>query len=231
MLLNFNWKEWWLIGIAVLILGESGSGKSASLRNFKKEDVGILNVASKPLPFRNTNGLVTVNKATYSMIRGAVTSPNRLSYVIDDAQYLMAFESFDKANITGYTKFTEMAKNYEEMLRTIQEDTSPDTIVYVMQHIDTDENGKVKAKTLGKMLDQQLTIEGLFSIVLLAKADERRHYFVTQSDGTNPCKSPMGMFDEVEIDNDLKMVDDAIREYYGLKKAVAPTAKSKSKGE
>lgn len=219
------------MGIAVLILGESGSGKSASLRNFKKEDVGILNVASKPLPFRNTNGLVTVNKATYSMIRGAVTSPNRLSYVIDDAQYLMAFESFDKANIAGYTKFTEMAKNYEEMLRTIQEDTSPDTIVYVMQHIDTDESGKVKAKTLGKMLDQQLTIEGLFSIVLLAKADERRHYFVTQSDGTNPCKSPMGMFDDVEIDNDLKMVDDTIREYYGLKKAVAPTAKSKSKGE
>ena len=212
-------------------MGESGSGKSTSLRNFKKEDVGILNVASKPLPFRNTNGLVTVNKATYSMIRGAVTSPNRLSYVIDDAQYLMAFESFDKANITGFTKFVEMAKNYEEMLRVIQEDTSPDTIVYVMQHIETDENGKVKAKTLGKMLDQQLTIEGLFSIVLLAKADERRHYFVTQSDGTNPCKSPMGMFDEVEIDNDLKMVDDAIREYYGLKKATAPTAKSKPKGE
>lgn len=216
------------MGIAVLILGESGSGKSASLRNFKKEDVGILNVASKPLPFRNTNGLVTVNKATYSMIKGAVTSPNRLSYVIDDAQYLMAFESFDKANIAGYTKFTEMAKNYEEMLRTIQEDTSPDTIVYVMQHIDTDESGKIKAKTLGKMLDQQLTIEGLFSIVLLAKADERRHYFVTQSDGTNPCKSPMGMFDEVEIDNDLKMVDDTIREYYGLKKATAP---KKTKGE
>lgn len=216
------------MGIAVLVLGESGSGKSASLRNFKKEDVGILNVASKPLPFRNVNGLVTVNKATYSMIKGAVTSPNRLSYVIDDAQYLMAFESFDKANITGYAKFTEMAKNYEEMLRTIQEDTSTDTIVYVMQHIDTDENGKVKAKTLGKMLDQQLTIEGLFSIVLLAKADERRHYFVTQSDGTNPCKSPMGMFDDIEIDNDLKMVDDTIREYYGLKKATAP---KKAKGE
>ena len=212
-------------------MGESGSGKSASLRNFKKEDVGILNVASKPLPFRNTNGLVTVNKATYNMIKSAVVTPNRLSYVIDDAQYLMAFESFDKVNITGYTKFSEMAKNYEEMLRTIQEDTSPDTIVYVMQHIETNENGKVKAKTLGKMLDQQLTIEGLFSIVLLAKADERWHYFVTQSDGTNPCKSPMGMFDEVEIDNDLKMVDDTIREYYGLKKAVAPTAKSKSKGE
>lgn len=216
------------MGVAVLVLGESGSGKSASMRNFKKEDVGILNVASKPLPFRNTNGLVTFNKATYSTIKQAVCSPSRPSYVIDDAQYLMAFESFDKVNETGYAKFSVMAKNYEEMLRVIQEDTSPDTIVYVMQHIETNDEGKVKAKTLGKMLDQQLTIEGLFSIVLLAKADERRHYFITQSDGTNPCKSPMGMFDEVEIDNDLKMVDDTIREYYGLKKVSALAKKAKA---
>lgn len=187
------------------------------MRNFNSEDVRILNVASKPLPFKNTNKLKKADKATYSMIKGAVSSGQSLSYVVDDAQYLMAFESFEKANETGYTKFTLMAKNYEEMLRYIQEDTSPDTIVYIMQHIDTDENGKVKAKTLGKMLDQQLTIEGLFTIVLLAKADEKRHYFVTQSDGTNPCKSPMEMFEDIEIDNDLKMVDDTIREYYGLK--------------
>lgn len=213
------------MGIAVLVLGESGSGKSTSMRNFKKEDVGILNVASKPLPFRNTNGLITFNKATYSTIKQAVVTPSRPSYVIDDAQYLMAFESFDKVNEVGYTKFSVMAKNYEEMLRVIQEETSPDTIVYVMQHIDTNDDGKVKAKTLGKMLDQQLTIEGLFSIVLLAKADERRHYFITQSDGTNPCKSPMGMFDSVEIDNDLKMVDDTIREYYGLKKNTSKNTK------
>jgi hypothetical protein len=205
------------LGVAVLILGESGSGKSASMRNFNSEDVRVLNVASKPFPFRNVNKLKKANKATYAMIKGAVSSGQSLSYVIDDAQYLMAFESFEKANETGYTKFTLMAKNYEEMLRYIQEDTSPDTIVYIMQHIDTDENGKVKAKTLGKMLDQQLTIEGLFTIVLLTKADEKRHYFVTQSDGTNPCKSPMGMFDDIEIDNDLKIVDDTIREYYGLK--------------
>lgn len=219
------------MGIAVLVLGESGAGKTASLRNFKKEDVGILNVASKPLPFRNTNGLVAVNRVGYKNIYDAIKEGNRPSWVIDDAQYLMAFESFANANVAGYAKFTTMAKNYEEMLRFVQEGTSTDTIVYVMQHIETDENGKVKAKTLGKMLDQQLTIEGLFSIVLLAKADERRHYFVTQSDGTNPCKSPMGMFDDIEIDNDLKMVDDTIREYYGLKKAVAPTAKNKAKGE
>ena len=217
------------MGIAVLILGESGSGKSASMRNFTESDVRILNVASKPLPFRNVNKLKKADKATYSMIKGAVSSGKSLSYVVDDAQYLMAFESFEKANETGYGKFTNMAKNYEEMLRYIQEETTPDTIVYIMQHIETDENGKVKAKTLGKMLDQQLTIEGLFTIVLLCKADRNKHYFVTQSDGTNPCKSPMGMFDEIEIDNDLKLVDDAIREYYGLKEQPSTVANKKSK--
>ena len=216
------------MGVAVLVLGASGSGKSASMRNFKENDVRILNVASKPLPFRNVNKLKKADKATYAMIKGAVKSGQTLSYVVDDAQYLMAFESFDKINETGYAKFSAMAKNYEDMLRTIQEDTSPDTIVYIMQHIDKDEDGNIKAKTLGKMLDQQLTIEGLFSIVLLAKAEERRHFFITQSDGTNPCKSPMGMFDEIEIDNDLKMVDDTIREYYGMKKADAP---KQTKGE
>lgn len=215
------------MGVAVLILGESGSGKSTSMRNFNSEDVRVLNVASKPFPFRNVNKLKKADKATYAMIKGAVSSGQSLSYVIDDAQYLMAFESFEKANETGYTKFTLMAKNYEEMLRYIQEDTSPDTIVYIMQHIDTDENGVIRAKTLGKMLTQQLCVEGLFTIVLLAKADEKRHYFVTQSDGTNPCKSPMGMFDDIEIDNDLKMVDDTIREYYGLKSQ--PKAKESKK--
>lgn len=216
------------MGVAVLVLGASGSGKSTSMRNFKENDVRILNVASKPLPFRNVNKLKKADKATYAMIKGAVKSGQTLSYVVDDAQYLMAFESFDKINETGYSKFSVMAKNYEDMLRTIQEDTSPDTIVYIMQHIDKDEDGNIKAKTLGKMLDQQLTVEGLFSIVLLAKAEERRHFFITQSDGTNPCKSPMDMFDEMEIDNDLKMVDDTIREYYGMKRADPP---KQTKGE
>lgn len=208
----------------MLVLGESGSGKSASMRNFRENDVRILNVASKPLPFRNTNKLKMANKATYAMVKGAVMSGQTLSYVVDDAQYLMAFESFDKVNEVGYGKFITMAKNYEDMLRVIQEDTPPDTIVYIIQHIDTDENGKIRAKTLGKMLTQQLCVEGLFSIVLLTQADENKHYFITQSDGTNPCKSPMGMFEDVEIDNDLKMVDDTIREYYGLKKQPAAKA-------
>lgn len=216
------------MGIAVLVIGESGSGKTASLRNFQENDVSILNVASKPLPFKNKNKLKMANKATYSMIKGAVSSGRTPSYVIDDAQYLMAFESFDKVNETGYTKFTTMAKNYEDMLRHIQEETDPNVIVYVLQHIDKDEDGKVKAKTLGKMLDQQLTVEGLFSIVLMAQTDGKRHYFITQSDGTNPCKTPMGLFEDIEIDNDLKMVDDAIREYYELSKTVTKKSVKKT---
>ena len=187
------------------------------MRNFNSDDVRILNVASKPFPFKNVNKLKKADKATYEMIKVAVSSGQTLSYVVDDAQYLMAFESFAKANISGYGKFTEMAKNYEEMLRYIQEETSPDTIVYILQHIEKDENGNIKAKTLGKMLDQQLTVEGLFTICLLCVANERGYHFITQSDGTNPCKSPMGMFETKEIPNDLKMVDTTIREYYGLK--------------
>lgn len=215
------------MGIAVLVLGESGSGKTASLRNFKAEDVSVLNVASKPLPFKNTNKIKMANKATYAMIKGAVSSGRTPSYVVDDAQYLMAFESFDKVNETGFTKFSVMAKNYEDMLRYIQEETTPNTIVYVLQHIERNEDGRVKAKTLGKMLDSQLTIEGLFTIVLLTQTDGKRHYFVTQSDGTTPCKSPMGMFDEMEIDNDLKLVDDKIREYYDIQ--VKSTNKKENK--
>lgn len=216
------------MGIACLVLGKSGSGKSASMRNFNESDIRILNVASKPLPFRNVNKLKKADKATYGMIKGALKSGQSLSYVIDDSQYLMAFQAFEKANIKSYDKFVEMAKDFEEMLRFIQEETSPDTIVYLLHHVDTDENGNVKAKTLGKMLDQQLDIHGLFTICLMSVADEKGYYFVTQSDGTNPCKSPMGMFEDKQIDNDLKMVDDTIREYYGLK--AQPIPKKESKG-
>lgn len=214
------------MGIGVLVLGSSGSGKSSSLRRFKREEIGIFNVASKPLPFRNKNNLISVNKATYDMIKSGIKSGNRKSWVIDDAQYLMAFESFARAKESNYSKFTDMAKNYEELLRFIQEDTPADNIVYIFQHIDKDENGNIKAKSLGKMLDQQLCIEGLFTIVLLAQTDGKSYRFLTQTDGTNPCKTPFEcdddgnivdrMFNDAEIPNDLKLVDDTIREYYGL---------------
>lgn len=202
------------MGIPVLILGESGSGKSTSLRNFEPNEVGIFNVASKPLPFRKQ--LKKVDRATYNTIIKGLTEPKLKTYVIDDSQYLMAFEMFDRAKETGYNKFTDVALNFRNLLQFIIAQVPADVIVYFLHHIEQTETGKIKAKTSGKMLDNQLTVEGLFSIVLMAVTDGNTYKFVTQSDGYTTCKSPMGMF-EREIDNDLKMVDTIIREYWGIK--------------
>ena len=186
------------MGIPVLILGESGSGKSCSLRNFKKEELCIYNVAGKPLPFK-----------------GKMNVADNVSYVIDDSQYLMAFESFARAKETGWTKNIDLATNFKNLIQFVIKNTSEDTIVYFLHHTELTSAGKIKAKTLGQMLDNQLTVEGLFSIVLLCVAESDGHYFITNSDGTTTCKSPMEMF-EAKIDNDLKLVDQTIREYYEL---------------
>ena len=203
------------MGIPVLILGESGSGKSCSLRNFEKENVVIYNIAGKPLPFKKQ--LNKADNVNYSQIKSNMQKGNFKTYVIDDSQYLMAFEMFDRAKELGYNKFTDVALNFRGLVDFVIKNTPADTIVYFLHHTETTDTGKVKAKTSGKMLDNQLTLEGLFSIVLLCKTDGQEHYFETQSDGYSTCKSPMGMFD-LKIDNDLKMVDDKIREYYELNK-------------
>lgn len=202
------------MGIPVMILGASGSGKSTSLRNFSPDEIGIFNVASKPLPFRSSKDMNIVNGATYSGITKSLNKNTFKAYVIDDSQYLMAFEMFGRAKETGYNKFTDMAQNFYNLIQTIIKDTSPDTIVYFLHHTET-VDGHLKAKTIGKMLDEKLTVEGLFSIVLYCYSDEQEHYFITQSDGTTTAKSPMEMF-PLKIDNDLKMVDTTIREYYEL---------------
>lgn len=201
------------MGLAVLILGESGSGKSTSLRNFNSDEIGIFNVAGKPFPFRKKLEKI-VNNATYDTIFKSLQKPSLKRYVIDDSQFLMAFEAFDRANETGYSKFTSIAVNFRNLLDCVRY-LPDDVIVYFLHHTEDLEGGRVKAKTIGKMLDSQLTIEGLFSIVLLTKADGAEHYFITNSDGTSPAKSPMEMF-ELKIDNDLKMVDETIRKYYEL---------------
>lgn len=201
------------MGIPVLILGESGSGKSTSLRNFEPEEVRVFNVASKPLPFRKK--LTKLDGATYGHIIKTLTEPDVKSYVIDDSQYLLAFAMFDKAKESGYGKFTDMALDFKNLISFVIQKTPPDLIVYFLHHTETTDSGKVKAKTTGKMLDNHLTVEGLFSIVLLCTTDGTNHKFITQSDGYTTCKSPMEMF-EREIDNDLKMVDKTIREYWSL---------------
>lgn len=203
------------MGIPVLILGESGAGKSTSLRNFEPGEIGIFNVASKPLPFRKK--LPKADGAGYAGILKVLSKPKMNAYAIDDAQYLMCFEAFEKVNETGYGKFTTMALNYYQLVQFVIRDTPKDVIVYFLQHTEKTEDGRVKAKTLGKMLDNQLTLEGLFSIVLLCRTDGTRHWFETQSDGCTTAKSPLEMFDR-EIDNDLKLVDQTIRAYWELGK-------------
>lgn len=201
------------MGIPVLILGESGSGKSASLRNFDPETVGIFNVAGKPLPFRKK--MKVVNNATYGSIYKSLARGGLKTYIIDDSQYLMAFEELDRAKETGYQKFTDMALNFSGLVRYIINNLPPDVIVYFLHHTETTEMGKVKAKTVGKMIDSKLTLEGLFSIVLLCEAGNDGYRFITQSDGYTTAKSPMEMF-EAEIDNDLAFVDATIRDYWNL---------------
>ena len=201
------------MGIPVLVLGASGSGKSASLRNFNQDEVAVLNVASKPLPFRKA--LPVMNNATYDKITSALRRNNRRCYVIDDTQYLLAFDMFDKAKEVGYQKFTDMAVNFYNLIQTAIKETSDDTIVYMLHHIDRSDDGYIKAKTIGKMLDEKLTVEGLFSIVLLCETDGKQHWFTTQSDGFTTAKSPMELF-PLKMDNDLAAVDKRIREYYGM---------------
>lgn len=135
--------------------------------------------------------------------------------MIDDSQYLMAFDSFDNAKVTGYGKFTDMAINFKSLIDTAINETDSDTIVYFLHHEQTDEAGKIKAKTIGKMLDNQLTVEGLFPIVLHAVFKGGQYVFETQTNGATTTKSPLGMF-EGDIENDLKKVDNTIREYWGL---------------
>lgn len=205
------------MGIPVLVLGESGSGKSASLRNFGTEEISIINVANKPLPFRKK--LTQMHTADYNAICNALSRTTKKAIAIDDSQYLMAFEAFAKAKETGYGKFTDMALHFYNLIQFIINNTPPDVIVYFLHHVEQDANtGKIKAKTQGKMLDSQLTLEGLFSIVLMCVTDGKAHSFITQSDGMTPCKSPMDMF-PLTMDNDLKAVDAVIREYYGLERS------------
>lgn len=205
------------MGIPVMILGESGSGKSTSLRNFSPDEVVIYNVAGKPLPFRNNSKMKKADNPTYGQIFKNLMAKKYKRYVIDDSQYLLCFELFDRSAETGYTKFTEMAKHFYDLIQLVIKQLPEDTIVYFLHHTEI-VGEKYKAKTIGKMLDEKLTIEGLFSIVLMAKNIDGNYVFVTQSDGTNTVKAPMEMFERHEMENDLKQVDNIIREYYGLEK-------------
>lgn len=205
------------MAIMVLIIGESGTGKTTSLRNFKSGELSVINVSGKPLPFKN-NGIAVVNTDNYNKIAVLLKKASAPSIVVDDAQYLMAFEFMNKAKERGYDKFTDIGSKYFNMLR-VANSLPDDKIVYILSHIEQTAEGKEKCKTIGKMLDEKITLEGLFTIVLktvvtIDNNNQRRFLFSTVNNGYDTVKSPMGMFTESLIDNDLKQVDTTIREFY-----------------
>ena len=203
------------MGVPILVEGESSSGKTFSLRNFNPDEVGIFSVEKGRLPFKGD--FKVKKRATYKDINSIFQNPKLKRYVIDDSQYLLVNELFDRAKEVGYAKYTDMAVAFRNLVHNVNYILPDDVIVYFLHHTETDPNtGKVKAKTVGKMIDQYLTLEGCFDIVLLAVADSDGHHFITQSDGTSTAKSPYGMFPSERIDNDLAAVDKAVREYWGL---------------
>ena len=209
------------MGNLIMILGKSGSGKSTSLRNFKPDEVGVFSVAGKRLPFRSE--LPVLQHASYQRIAEVMAANRRRCYVIDDATYLMQLDNFARAKEVGYQKFTDMAVSFQQLLQRASW-TSEDTNVFFLMHPDTDDMGREKPKTIGKMLDEKLCVEGLFPIVIDARVQQGedgkpRHVFVTENDGTNLAKAPMGMLPAV-MDNDLKAVDTAIRDYWGMRPIV-----------
>nr|DAI09914.1 MAG TPA: AAA domain protein [Caudoviricetes sp.] len=201
------------MAIIVMVYGQSGTGKSTSLRNFKPEDVCIVNVSGKPLPFKNKHK--TFNTDDYMSIEAAIQKAPAKSIVIDDATYLMTGEYMRAAKVTGYQKFTDLALNYYTLVKTAAA-LPDDKIVYFMGHSDIDNNGNEKFKTIGKLLDEKITLEGMFTIVLKTVVTDGKYQFSTRNSGQDTVKTPMGMFSEPLIENDLAAVDKAIREYYEI---------------
>lgn len=207
------------MGIPVLIIGKSGTGKSRSMKNCVGKDFGLIQVLKKPLPFKGKfGGSVTRD---YNVINRAVVSKQwPKSIVIDDAGYLITAQFMDGHNSTGkgnavFTLYNDMADNFYRMIQNIADNAPDDRIVYIIMHEDTNDFGDIKPKTIGKLLDEKVCIEGLCTIVLRSIHTDD-YYFVTQARDGAVSKSPDDMFDSVEIPNDLLTVDNAIRDYYGI---------------
>lgn len=214
------------MALPVLVIGRSGSGKTYSLKNFKPDEVGVISVEKGRLPFRSDikvarvpryensadiNTYAQANMAKYSWIIKAISSAKVKSMVIDDSQYLLVNELFDRAAEKGYDKYVQMAANFRNLVHAVNDMPDDDKIVYFLHHSEADTDGREKVKTIGKMLDEKLTIEGCFDIVLYCQD----HKFYTQANGQSTAKSPEGLFD-LEIPNDLKYVDREIRKYYNM---------------
>lgn len=201
--------------VPVLLIGKSGSGKSASLRNFKKGEIAIANVLGKPLPFKSDLDAPKVDD--YNVILRAIQNTDKKVIVIDDANYLITNEFMKNSSIKGYDKYNDMANNFWNLVNGIKNIEGGKT-VYLIMHEDTDEFGNVKPKTIGKLLDDKCNIQGLFTICIRAMYENNNYIFRLKTNGQDCVKTPIGLFDTDEIENDLKLVNDKIREYYELDK-------------
>lgn len=201
------------MGVCVIVLGKSGSGKSTSLRNFEQNEVGILNVMGKPLPFRKR--LDSIDTQDYRQIIACIESGKRNAWVVDDAGYLMSLENFARAKESGYGKFTDMAVNFQELIKAATVGAPKDCVTYLFMHPELDALGHEKIRTVGRMIDEKFGIEGAVPVLIDCTVLDGEHVFVTRNDGTNLAKAPMGMLPDV-MPNDLKAVDTALREYWGL---------------
>jgi hypothetical protein len=206
------------MAVPVLVLGRPGSGKSYSLKSFEPEEIQVISIVKPFLPFKKRLPIVrptATAMARYSELIRLMKDSDKAAYVLDDTQMLMTLEMFSRCNEKGYDKFTQIAYHFEYLMEYIMYKMPDDVIVYMLHHVDTNDMGQVKAKTVGRMLDQYMELEGLCNIVLMCRCTAKEHWFETQSDGQTCAKSPEGMF-EFKIPNDLKAVDSAIRDYYGL---------------
>lgn len=208
------------MAIPVMIIGKSGSGKSASMKACVGKDFNLIRVLKKPLPFKGKiNGWYSDD---YQFIRKALKGAPAKSIVIDDAGYLITNFFMRNHSTKGkgndvFGLYNQMADDFWRLIQdTIVNEVPEDKIVYLIMHEDTDDYGNIKAKTIGKLLDDKICLEGLCTVVLRCVNNMTEHKFITQSDGSAISKSPEGMFEDSEIPNDLLLVDNAIREYYGV---------------
>lgn len=208
----------------VLIMGESGTGKSTSIRNCDPNTTAIVNPVGKPLPFKGSKHFATLNGETdaekiVDFMKNQAKNGKKI-IIIDDFQYILAVPYMDRIKETGWDKWNDFGANYFRIIDVCKE-LPDDVCVYYLTHCETLENGLTTVKLIGKMLREKITIEGLFTIVLKTGVSEGKYYFFTQNNGKDTVKSPMGMFDAFSIDNDLSYVDAKIRNYYEFEDAVS----------
>ena len=209
---------------AILIIGPSGSGKSTAIRTLDPESTYILNVLGKPLPFKGYKKLYSNERKNYyqtddwtrilKCINAVNTEkPEIKTLVIDDLQYVLAGEFMRRVSERGYDKYSELANHFWQIINAVIT-TREDLICVLLAHNDVDHTGKSKLKTIGKLLDEKVTIEGMFTTILHSMVSDEGYRFLTQHDGTHVSKSPDGMFSEKLIPNDLKFVRDTVEKYF-----------------